>query len=1028
MVRILCIAFLGLFWAVGSAQNPAVIHHYTSENGLPANGIQSIELDKKSGFLWVGTQAGLVRFDGHSFKSFLPSKEGSTAFRVATLAKNRQGAIFCEDDNYSVYRIVNNIPRFEMTDSVFIPPPGLPPGGFNQGTGRQVVNMLKRHQPFEFLPDFIEFDTDSTNKTNFAFIYFSRGYYYDSSNDSLHSLPACSSLLRIGKGIYFVRSNSLFRFDESTSSFKELKIEGMDSTGQGQLPRFLWKRGMDAPLMILGKSVFQLEATGKAPKLKPVCLQCLPENADISSAQLWPEQGTIFLSSHVSGLYVLRSRLMRTMTDVASGSGGRYEYGQAEVAPGLVNTSSGGAFTSEGVWLGQKAALSFPAKNIFKSSDGDFWFSSADTVIHYHTVSGKYTKIPIKDGAFRFVFAQSGKRIFMFSDFVMAEVTGDKCRIIYRLPPLNRKTLGNSFMPDDAIEYKPGLFAVAGGKLIFLDTNKGSRPDTVDMPGVSAKIRGLRKIGSYLLVGTYGQGLYMYKDGKIKKMPLDKNGYLSTAHCFMLDGNGYCWISTNRGMLKASVQALVSAYENDLEEVYYHYFGKSDGIANTELNGGCQPCALRLSDGKFSFPSMDGMVVFDPLEFHAGPPQVKFVIGEIAADGSKWVPASNRAFQVPYGTKDLRFTVSLPYFGNPENLYFSYKLDGYHQNWQPQELLQNKVLQFGQLSPGHYTLYLRVRNGYGPSDFHIEQIEFEVLTPWFQTWWFYLLCATSLVVLIWLFVKWRTARIMARKQELQEKVNAQTMHLGLQSKQLANQLAELEAQQMRLKDDNLVKARLIAIISHDMISPLKFIGFMSKKLRPAFPQSDPNYQTATFIANIAQDLESLSVNILNWIRFHHDSFQMVPETFYVRQMLAQSVEIAKTLADEKGLKFKLDADESLQVTHYPQAMGVILYNLIMNAIKYTGEGQINVTAELVADKLIFSVQDTGIGMPPGLVDRLNNQEAFVSDYSAAEAKKYQFGYVLIKDLLRMSSGKIRIESLQGQGTTVWVEFALAEFN
>ena len=76
MVRILCIAFFGLFWAVGSAQNPAVIHHYTSENGLPANGIQSIELDKKSGFLWVGTQAGLVRFDGHSFKSFLPSKEG----------------------------------------------------------------------------------------------------------------------------------------------------------------------------------------------------------------------------------------------------------------------------------------------------------------------------------------------------------------------------------------------------------------------------------------------------------------------------------------------------------------------------------------------------------------------------------------------------------------------------------------------------------------------------------------------------------------------------------------------------------------------------------------------------------------------------------------------------------------------------------------------------------------------------------------------------------------------------------------
>ncbi len=56
------------------AQAGYSIQHYSNENGLPANGIKGIELDKKTGFLWVATHAGLVRFDGTQFKSFSSEK------------------------------------------------------------------------------------------------------------------------------------------------------------------------------------------------------------------------------------------------------------------------------------------------------------------------------------------------------------------------------------------------------------------------------------------------------------------------------------------------------------------------------------------------------------------------------------------------------------------------------------------------------------------------------------------------------------------------------------------------------------------------------------------------------------------------------------------------------------------------------------------------------------------------------------------------------------------------------------------
>ncbi len=63
----------------------------------------------------------------------------------------------------------------------------------------------------------------------------------------------------------------------------------------------------------------------------------------------------------------------------------------------------------------------------------------------------------------------------------------------------------------------------------------------------------------------------------------------------MLDKKGFIWISTNHGLFKASLSTIAdSAYEKDLDEIYFHYFDKKDGLVSTEFNGGCQPCAIKL--------------------------------------------------------------------------------------------------------------------------------------------------------------------------------------------------------------------------------------------------------------------------------------------------------------------------------------------------------------------------------------------------------------------------------------------------
>jgi signal transduction histidine kinase len=362
----------------------------------------------------------------------------------------------------------------------------------------------------------------------------------------------------------------------------------------------------------------------------------------------------------------------------------------------------------------------------------------------------------------------------------------------------------------------------------------------------------------------------------------------------------------------------------------------------------------------------------------------------------------------------------VPNFGNRENIYFSYKLYPYNDKWETHDILQNNTLQFGGLKPGSYTLHLRLRNGFETFQFKTTTISFRILEPWYQTWGFYLLCLLGFIALTMGLVKWRTARINERKKELQRQVVAQTKNIANQSRQLESQVSQLQNQQTRLEEDNMIKARLIGIISHDMISPLKFMGYMSKKLRDSFSSSETGYRTASSFITVTHELESLTVNMLNWIKFHHASLPMKPEHFNVHELASESLEIPATLAQEKGIMFFNDIPPDAQAFQYRQAIGVIIYNLAMNAMKYTGQGEIRVTYESTSEGIFFTVTDTGSGMSSERVAQLNNADNLVSEHAKGETKKYQFGYTIIKDLLRVVQGTLHIESTLNKGTRVTV--------
>lgn len=1004
------------------AQNNYVIKHYTNENGLPANGIKGMELDKKNGFLWVGTQGGLVRFDGRHFTSFAASKGAVSSSRVVLIARNREGNIFFADENFSIDRIDINQAVFAITDTFFIHPYRAGPSELHTWSAEKVAEKVRTLQPSSFLPPWVLFRDEANDSSSFSFHHMGHVYHFQARQNRLLDFPGFNMVIKLGIETYFVRSAlELSWYNDSLGKLLPVRIQHVpDCNGnKKEKPRLIWMPGMDAPLIICGRDIWKLVGKNDILQLQPVCQECCPENGSITSVQTWDEQGLLFLGSEANGLYVVKTPVIRPVRPQPAIEAGKAEYAQIEASPGIIKTATGISFTSQGKLITGKPRIEFIGSNIYCNIQGDCWFSTNDTIIHQYR-DGHQIKIVVNDLVAKRVFAEMDGRIYVISDLTIAEITGDRYRRLYKLPAVANDQ--NSFLnPDAAIEWKPGILAIAGAKLVFFHRDRPAVLDTITIPGPRAKLRGLLKYGDYLLIGTYGQGFYMYKNGIVKKMPLDKNKYLSYAHCFMPDEKGYCWISTNHGLFKVSLQALTIAFEKDQPEIYYQYFGKEDGIFNTEFNGGCQPCAIKLSNNWMSFPTMNGMALLDPGQPHSPPPAGQIFVDEIRIDSTTHQVNDDDLQALPYYARSLRFKLTLPYFGNPENIYFSYKLDPYNDEWETQDIIQNNTLQFGGLQPGNYTLSLRVRNGFEPDQFVMTVISFRILKPWFQMWWFYMLCVLGLIALITGLVKWRTATIAKRKEALQQLVTLQTQDLAQQSKQLETQLKQLQNQQVRLEEDNNIKARLIGIISHDIISPLKFMGYMSKRLREDFQESDPSYHTATFIANVAQELESLSVNILNWIKFHHQSVKMKPERFNLHRLVTEIVEIPATLAKEKGLTFQMDVPTQAEMVQYRQAIGVIIYNLSMNAMKYTAKGGISIQCESTAAWMTLTVTDTGAGMSPELVRKLNSTETFVAGYSINETSKYQFGYVIIKDLLRLVDGNMKVDSVENKGTTVTLQ-------
>jgi K+-sensing histidine kinase KdpD len=273
----------------------------------------------------------------------------------------------------------------------------------------------------------------------------------------------------------------------------------------------------------------------------------------------------------------------------------------------------------------------------------------------------------------------------------------------------------------------------------------------------------------------------------------------------------------------------------------------------------------------------------------------------------------------------------------------------------------------------------------------------------------YLLFISFLVLIIDAVSRYRNRRLLARQILLQSLVNEKTQSLKQQ-----NDL---------LEKNNSIKTRLISIISHDIVTPLKFLTVAGKGLIDNKEKLSDEVQreTLTDITQTAQELQLLSTNILNWIKYQNENRLLLPETFFPHQLTHQVFNLLGSLAKEKNIRLINSIDPSWKIEQFADPIRILIYNLVSNSIRYADGGAIEVGASKTSgDEYAIWVIDEGIGMKQETINHLLKEDVLVHNKTNESRSGHGLGYLIIKDLVRWIGGRIEIESEIGKGAQVSV--------
>ncbi len=529
-----------------------------------------------------------------------------------------------------------------------------------------------------------------------------------------------------------------------------------------------------------------------------------------------------------------------------------------------------------------------------------------------------------------------------------------------------------------------------------------------------------------LWAATNGQGIQVLDDGRFRTVDRRHGLPTGTLTWIVEDDLGGLWFSSNQGLFRADRQALLQAARGAAKSVELRHFGLGDGMLNEECAATGQPSATRTRDGKVWFATGSGLVSVDPSRLRPPVPPPPAVEALVADGRLLPLPAAVPLDLAPgHGDVEIRFTA----LGLDEaaGTRFRYRLKGYDGAWI--EAGRRRSAFYTGLPPGSYGFEVQALHEDGGEWSHPVALPFRLRPHVYQTAWFRSLLAISAGLLLYGGVRWRSRSLERRAAELA--LANQNLAEAVRRAELAHRESEHHAQEARRAAE--AKGAFLATVSHELRTPLNgILGCCDLLLR--MPLESRQRELSGLIRISGETLLSLVNQVLDLAQSERGKLTLASERFWVPACFEEAAELVKQAAESKGLSLALSIEPEARCHAIGDRTRLreIATNLFDNAIKFTSSGGVRAEARARVEEgdlhLTFEVSDTGIGIAPGDFSRIFEPFEQVDTSFSRHHGGSGLGLAITRRLCTWMGGTLTVESALGKGSTFTAEVRLALAN
>lgn len=542
-----------------------------------------------------------------------------------------------------------------------------------------------------------------------------------------------------------------------------------------------------------------------------------------------------------------------------------------------------------------------------------------------------------------------------------------------------------------------GLSYLEAGKFKFIPTPFKSKP----LDGNCFAETG----DGTLWVGTDGDGIVCYKDTTVTNYITKQNGLLSN-FCYTL-------ATSEKGDLWAGHKNGLSEISQNTQKIYTT--ANSDLLQEVEMYLN----AVAVNKQVIWYGTDKGLLKYNPLAGDDKLLENKTLITGIKVffnhpDSSKYKYFRNALFppdNLQFSAKDNHITIE--YVGiclkDPNKVMYRYYLEGYDETWTPETNLSE--ITYSNLSPGQYTFHLVSMNQNGvwnktPTTYH-----FEIVPPFYKTWWFYMLSISVLLLAIIAGFTYRTNQLHKKNEFLEGE------KLKLESEILQRKMTEqkLKRSEIQLQKANEELNTFIWRSYHDLRGPLKTIqGLVYVALSETEKKIIVSY--LGLINETSAKLDSLLQQFSKVTEVRRSKVNI--ELINIEEVLNAS--IVSVFKDHKKYDCEIIQDIKINGNLYFDKNFIfsLFHHLLENAVLYAKDAKplIKVKIRQYGSQLRIIMSDEGIGIQPAALPKI-----FDMFYKGtATSKGYGLGLYISEKIVGVFDGSINIFTDPDQGTTVVV--------